>query len=140
MCVKKKKSGTRDIPKSKRLDSLAKLYHHLAINDNTITDKQVDGKSLIVTTTKKVKNEIFSGNFYLSEIDSNRYKVKLRSSTNNPTIIFSVEYSNIPERDGIIHFKSFIVQLFVNFHHYMLNNINYHRITELFITLIFIFV
>lgn len=105
-CVlRRKKSGSRDVSKSKRFESLSSLEIHLTKENNSIIQKKIIGKSMIVKTLKKVENKYFHNNsYFLSEINNQEYKIKQISSTNNPSIIFSVNYSKKPENNGIINF------------------------------------
>lgn len=108
-CVlRRKRSGSRDVSKSKRWESLSSLETHLNKENNSIVQKKVIGKSFIVTTLKKVENKYFHNNsYFLSEINNQEYKIKQLSSTNNPSIIFSVDYSKKPKNNGISNFGFF---------------------------------
>ncbi len=107
--IRRKKSGSRDIPISKRELVIEKLVKHLKNENSLLIDYKFEGKSTIVTTNREPKEKYFgSKNFFLSKIENNNYKIKSLSSTNNLTVIFSVDISLEIENDGV---KDFLISL-----------------------------
>lgn len=105
--VRKKKSGSRDLPKSERESSKILLEELLEHSNNKIIDFGFDNKSTYVKTVRPVDGKHFdNNNLFLSEISENHYKIKKLSSTNNPTVIFSIGSDNLPSDSGLEYFKS----------------------------------
>jgi hypothetical protein len=105
--VRKKKSGSRDLPKSERESSYLQLERFINLTNNRILDFTFDGKSTYVKTINPVESNYFNNNtLFLSQISENHYRIKKLSSTNNLTVIFSMDLDNLPEDSGLVHFQS----------------------------------
>lgn len=107
--IRRKKSGSRDVSKSKRREVIYGLINQLNFENNKIIKSDINGKSLVVSTQKSVENKYFlNKKFFLSETNDKVYKVKQLSSTNNPSVIFSIDYEHPPLENGIRNLLNFI--------------------------------
>ena len=107
--VRKKRSGTRDLPKSERESCYTELEKFLNQSQNKIIDFSFDNKSTYVKTVRPVENKYFNEDtLVLSQISDNHYKIKKRSSTNNPTVIFSINSDSLPSDSGLKYFESVV--------------------------------
>jgi hypothetical protein len=97
-CLRRKKSGSSNVTKKHMPQALASLQTHmnrlgLAFADNGPT--YIPGKKKhVVFFNKRITSSSdlsFGGNLYLSPLDEG-YVLKKKSSTNNPNVIFSLNY------------------------------------------------
>jgi len=104
-CVlRKKRSGTRNIPKKGRDGIINLLNNHLKelklSNYNIVNEES----GVYLTTAKNTsieKTNLYFNQFFLSIESENNYKIKKRASTNNPNVIFSLKYIGPKEDYGL---------------------------------------
>lgn len=100
--IRRKKSGSRDVSKSKRKEAIINLIRHLNKFENKILNQKIEGKSTIISTSKQVLDKYFCNrNYFLSKLNNNEYKIKQLSSTNNLSVIFSIDYNTPPKNNGL---------------------------------------
>lgn len=99
-----KKSGTRNISKKSSKSILAELDKHLNKLGITKFKYITNGNKTIVRIDGEIKeidykNRYFGNNTFLSkEENKSDYSVKIRSSTNNINVVFSIQYIG-PKKD-----------------------------------------
>lgn len=105
--LRRKRSGTRHLPKGERNQVVNILKNHLCNIKLRLTDlKHTNRKTIIKLNRSLNKNECYFGNerYYLSktqELENHKYFIKKRSLTNNINVIFSVEYTGPFENFGL---------------------------------------
>ncbi len=91
--LRRKKSGTSDIPIRDRLINEEKIIDNLKkLNISILEIKYLDKKMIIKTDKKINKQDLTIDSIFLSKLSDNEYRVKKRSLTNNMNIIFSLKY------------------------------------------------
>jgi hypothetical protein len=96
-CVlRKKRSGTRGVPKRDRENVLNLLNEHLkniSLENLSIINED-SGIYILKPPTKRSlsRNDLYFDNYFISESNPKMYEVKVRASTNNPNVVFSLKY------------------------------------------------
>lgn len=111
--IRRKRSGTRHIAKSKREQCINELEKYINKYGLRISDVFMQSNKTIVEFNKEIelkKSERYFGNdFYLSpSTDGKRYFLKTRAKTNNLNVIFSLTYFGPKENIGIELLEKFI--------------------------------
>lgn len=115
--IRRKKSGTRDLPK-KYYDSYPSIISNI-LDKKSVTlldtieedgrlylnlDNKLDSKSQYIATDE--------ADLYLSPISDTTYRVKVRSGTNNPNIMFELKLKrDITVNEGIEDFNNYLLSL-----------------------------
>jgi len=111
--LRRKRSGTRHLPKSQRTEIRELLEDYLADLGVFIDEFKEEGKktSIIINRSLNKEEQYFGvDNFYLSpdkDMD-NKYFIKKRSMTNNINVIFSLEYIASTKDNGFEIFEEYI--------------------------------
>lgn len=116
--LRRKRSGTSDLPIKYRISHISKINESLSNKSLYITSKNEKNNHLYITLNNQIKEsssqyipceefEIFLAHEYGST-----YRVKKRSKTNNPNIMFelSLKYS-LNEDIGLDEFKNYLNSL-----------------------------
>ena len=98
--LRRKKSGSRDLPISLRKSALQEISNYLSTKLISILKTDFFQKKTIITLSKELEIIKFNS-YYFSKINDTTYRLKLLSSTNNPTVIFSMNYIKIPTSNGL---------------------------------------
>lgn len=112
--IRRKRSETRDLPK--------KLYNsHVEIISNRLNNKSINVIGKVSESNKlylDLDTELDSesqyiatdeADIYLSPVADKTYRVKVRSGTNNPNILFELKLKrNIVENEGIEDFNNYL--------------------------------
>jgi hypothetical protein len=110
---RRKRSGTRDVPKKNLLEVKGLLTKHLTSLGVSNFQMKTLGNMLIVgQLSKSIDNkELYFDNYYLSDIGNNEYRVKMRAQTNNPNVVFSMNYIGQTTHSGLNQLKSFLTNI-----------------------------
>ena len=112
-CVlRKKKSGTSDISIKDRLEVEKSVNEYLKSINNSVEKIDYDGKKMYLKSKKIINKSklTVSESLFLSKQDENfRYRIKKRSSTNNPNVIFSLKYKGEKKDLGLTYLKEHII-------------------------------
>lgn len=99
--VRRKKSGSRALPKKYHNEALEILRKHLGVIGVILNEFTIKGKKLLIRTNIVVSNAnkyIQDSVYYLSNTENDcEYEVKVLSKTNNVNIVFSIEFLNNSE-------------------------------------------
>jgi hypothetical protein len=114
--LRRKKSGSRNVPKSKLFIVRNLVELHLKPIVNSITFKNDNKGNLLVETDKSDsilnQDRYISGGIFLSVSEPpNSYKVKILSETNNINVVFSILYTGPHVNGGINLLEDYISEL-----------------------------
>jgi len=107
---RRKRSGTRDVPKKNLLEVKGLLTKHLTtLGVSNFQIKTLGNKLILGQLSKSIDNkELYFDNYYLSDIGDNEYRVKMRAQTNNPNVVFSMNYNGIKSDTGLEQLKKYL--------------------------------
>ncbi|WP_306010525.1 hypothetical protein [Bacillus sp. MMSF_3328] len=108
--VRRKRSGTRSVPRSKMEDCVQELHAHARNLGLTVTDFKKGDKPFVAFSENleiDKKGRYFGKQYYLSPEDGG-YNVKVRASTNNINVIFSLHYKGPKSNFGKEELENFI--------------------------------
>lgn len=113
-CIRRKRSGSRHVPKKMTVASVIALNTHLKSLGLEMKSVKYD-KGTYVELDKNIElneaNRRFGENFYLSSSpNSDGYYIKVLSTTNNLNIIFSLNYIGPNESFGLKMLEDFIAK------------------------------
>lgn len=118
--IRRKKSGTRELPKSFEDKVQADLKRHLdSLSITLISSKRCGRKYIILTNNNKIlrKKILYftcqDTGLYLSQNKNNLslFELKTLSSTNNITIIYSLVYNWLRKEEWLTSFKKDLKEL-----------------------------
>jgi hypothetical protein len=114
--LRRKKSGSRGVPKSKITEVKNIVELHLKPLVDSFSFKNDDNGSLMVETDIDYsilnRDRYLPGGIFLSVSEPpNSYKVKILSETNNINVIFSIQYIGPHVSSGITPLEDFIKNL-----------------------------
>ena len=115
--IRKKKSGTSDIPIKDRLGVEKLIKEYLKSINHLVENIHYDNKKMYLYTNRVInKSELtVSDSIFLSKQEENfKYRIKKRSSTNNPNVIFSLKYTGDKKNSGLIYFKNHIIDNYLS--------------------------
>lgn len=111
-CVlRRKRSGTRGVPRRYRNQSIILLQNHLKsleINNYTIDDNDKDLSFNLNEDKAIYNNDLYFDKYFISKVNLHMFKVKVRATTNNLNVVFNLKYIGARENFGIDLLKSFI--------------------------------
>lgn len=113
--VRRKRSGTRSIPKREHQNVEKELLLHL----KKIKIKRFSfikgGKDLFLIIEEEcylISDDLYFGKFFLSFTGSGKkYRVKVRATTNNLNVVFSIQYNGVIESSGLNYLNDKIKKL-----------------------------
>lgn len=108
--LRRKRSGTRGVPKRDKNESKLLLEKHLKnlkINDYVIDESDGD-VTFRLNEDSGIYNNLYFDKYFISKVNLNMYKVKVRATTNNLNVVFSLKYTGAREDFGIELLKDFI--------------------------------
>jgi hypothetical protein len=93
--LRRKRSGTRRVPKKDILNCIDVLKTHL--NSNGILNYNIrnDGSTIYLilnSTSNCIGENLYFDKYFLSSENQQKYKVRVRANTNNLNVIFSLKY------------------------------------------------
>lgn len=111
--IRRKKSGTADIPKSMINGCITELKNHLMNFKLDISSVSSLGKKTLIRLPNdivlKKSERSFGESYYLSEnSEGEGYFIKKKSQTNNLNVIFSLKYIGPETNFGIDNLKGYI--------------------------------
>lgn len=113
--LRRKKSGSRNVPISQYALAKAMLKKHLSKFEIGIKEFLTDKGNIIVTLNPSVildrSDCYFGDNMFLSKDRySEGYKIKMLSKTNNVNVVFSLRYIGPDSMTGFDYFTNYIKQ------------------------------
>ncbi len=111
--LRRKRSGTREVPKRDKgfLIRLLKDYlEKININKYIIFDDRPGLMFEIYENKDIVSSYSYFDNYFISRVNSNLYKVKIRANTNNFNFICRLKYIGVSKNYGEQILKNFISQ------------------------------
>jgi hypothetical protein len=107
---RRKRSGTRDVPMKNLLEVKGLLTKHLTtLGVLNFQIKTLGNKLILGQLSKSIDNkELYFDNYFLSYIGNNEYRVKMRAQTNNPNVVFSMNYNGIKSDTGLEQLKNYL--------------------------------
>lgn len=116
--LRRKRSGTSDLPRKYRASHLPKIDESLSNNSLYIINTNEENNKLYVTLNEEIKEttcqyitcEEFD--IFLAQESGSTYRVKKRSNTNNPNIIFELSLKFSLNQDmGLEEFNNYLNSL-----------------------------
>lgn len=102
--LRRKRSGTRKVPKKDIDASKLLLLNHLSSNNLNNYNIIEEAGSIIFDIEGNYvfeSNNLYFDKYYISKIEESRYKVKVRATTNNLNVIFSLVYIGAKLNSGL---------------------------------------
>ena len=113
--LRRKRSGTRSVPKKLIKNIITETSHHLKSNGIKKYKfyEEENNLCLLMEEEIKLKNKIkYFNNYFLSETENNhKYKIKVRAKTNNINIVFSIKFLIEKVNNGHDILKNKIMEL-----------------------------
>lgn len=115
--IRRKRSGTRDLPKKLYKSHIEIISNQLNNKSINVIDRVSESNKLYLNLDTNIDNEsqyIATDNaeIYLSPVSDKTYRVKVRSNTNNPNILFELKLKrNIIKNEGIEDFDNYLSSL-----------------------------
>lgn len=109
--LRRKRSGTRGVPRRDKNQSILLLQNHLRslkINEYVIDDSDGDVTFKLNEDSVIYNDGLYFDKYFISKVNLNMYKVKVRATTNNLNVVFSLKYIGVRENSGLDLLNNFI--------------------------------